>query len=336
MSRQRDICSKFRTMGGLASRHGSDSDRRHRDRGVSITGTGLWAPADVVSNAELVESLTVAIDALERRACRRDRARASIARGRCRTRSSSSRHRASSRATSIDKAGVLDPDRMRPHLDAARPRTSSGLQAEMAMPAIAARRSPMAGRTGADVDAVIVGCSNLQRAYPAVAIEIQNELGAGGLGVRHERRVLVGHVRDPGRGRRTAQRLGVAASWSSTPRSRRATSTSSCATSTSSSATRAPRSCSSVPTSGRPTTRGRSSARSWRRSSRTTSATTSASSTPARTASATPHELVFRQRGQQVFQEVCPMVADAHHRPPRRARARAAPTSVASGCTRPT
>ena len=28
--------------------------------GVSITGTGLWAPADMVSNAELVESLTVA------------------------------------------------------------------------------------------------------------------------------------------------------------------------------------------------------------------------------------------------------------------------------------
>ena len=27
---------------------------------------------------------------------------------------------------------------------------------------------------------MIVGCSNLQRAYPAVAIEIQNELGAGG------------------------------------------------------------------------------------------------------------------------------------------------------------
>jgi beta-ketodecanoyl-[acyl-carrier-protein] synthase len=39
-----------------------------------------------------------------------------------------------------------------------------------------------AGRRPSDVDAVIVGCSNLQRAYPAVAIEIQDALGAGGWG----------------------------------------------------------------------------------------------------------------------------------------------------------
>ena len=53
------------------------------------------------------------------------------------------------------------------------------MQAEMAMPAIE-QALAQAGRTGADVDAVIVGCSNLQRAYPAVAIEIQDALGASG------------------------------------------------------------------------------------------------------------------------------------------------------------
>ena len=37
-----------------------------------------------------------------------------------------------------------------------------------------------AGRRGDELDAVIVGCSNLQRAYPAVAIEVQEALGAGG------------------------------------------------------------------------------------------------------------------------------------------------------------
>tara|TARA_R110002012_G_scaffold200625_1_gene369601 strand:- start:192 stop:1019 length:828 start_codon:yes stop_codon:yes gene_type:complete len=37
-----------------------------------------------------------------------------------------------------------------------------------------------AGRTAADVDAVIVACSNLQRAYPAVAIEVQESLGIDG------------------------------------------------------------------------------------------------------------------------------------------------------------
>ena len=69
---------------------------------------------------------------------------------------------------------------MRPHLEA-RTEDQLGVQAEMAMPAIE-QALAQAGRTGADVDAVIVGCSNLQRAYPAVAIEIQNALGAGGLG----------------------------------------------------------------------------------------------------------------------------------------------------------
>ncbi|HYR26104.1 MAG TPA: beta-ketoacyl-ACP synthase III, partial [Aquabacterium sp.] len=37
-----------------------------------------------------------------------------------------------------------------------------------------------AGKTGADIDAVICSCSNLQRAYPAIAIEIQNAIGAKG------------------------------------------------------------------------------------------------------------------------------------------------------------
>ena len=39
-----------------------------------------------------------------------------------------------------------------------------------------------AGVTADDIDAVIVSTANLQRAYPAVAIEIQNELGIEGYG----------------------------------------------------------------------------------------------------------------------------------------------------------
>ncbi|MNE04084.1 3-oxoacyl-[acyl-carrier-protein] synthase 3 [compost metagenome] len=39
-----------------------------------------------------------------------------------------------------------------------------------------------AGRTAADVDAVIVACSNLQRPYPAIAIEVQQALGINGFG----------------------------------------------------------------------------------------------------------------------------------------------------------
>ncbi len=78
----------------------------------------------------------------------------------------------------MDKVGVLDPDRMRPRL-AGSDESQLGIQAEMAMPAIL-EALEQAGRSGADVDSVIVGCSNLQRAYPAVAIEIQDALGAAG------------------------------------------------------------------------------------------------------------------------------------------------------------
>lgn len=39
-----------------------------------------------------------------------------------------------------------------------------------------------AGKTAADIDGVIVACSNLQRAYPAIAIEVQEALGIAGFG----------------------------------------------------------------------------------------------------------------------------------------------------------
>ncbi len=144
---------------------------------VSITGTGLWAPGDVVTNAELVASLAAAT------ARYNEEHAAEIAAGTVAERPMpdeefivkasgiESRH-------VMDKVGVLDPDRLRPRLDR-RTEDQLGLQAEMALPAIE-QALARAGRRGSDVDALIVGCSNLQRAYPAVAIEIQQALGAAG------------------------------------------------------------------------------------------------------------------------------------------------------------
>ncbi len=43
-----------------------------------------------------------------------------------------------------------------------------------------------AGVTAEDIDAVILSCSNLQRAYPAVAIEIQTALNFKRLCIRHD------------------------------------------------------------------------------------------------------------------------------------------------------
>jgi beta-ketodecanoyl-[acyl-carrier-protein] synthase len=146
---------------------------------VSITGTGLFTPPDSVSNAELVASLTEA--ALKWNAEHAEE----IARGETVERALPDEEfivKASGieRRYVMEKSGVLDPARLRPRLDT-RSEDQLGIQAEMSMPAIHEALA-QAGRAPGDVDAVIVGCSNLQRAYPAVAIEIQNELGADGWG----------------------------------------------------------------------------------------------------------------------------------------------------------
>jgi beta-ketodecanoyl-[acyl-carrier-protein] synthase len=56
-----------------------------------------------------------------------------------------------------------------------------GILCEMAVGA-AKDALERAGKTAADIDGVIVACSNLQRAYPAVAIEVQAALGIRGFG----------------------------------------------------------------------------------------------------------------------------------------------------------
>mgnify|MGYP001822444182 CR=1 FL=1 len=144
---------------------------------VSITGTGLFTPAESVSNAELAASLTASVERWN--AEHADE----IAAGTLQARDLPDVEfieRASGIGSRyvMEKSGVLDPDRMRPVLPL-RGEHELAIQAEMSLPAIEEALA-QAGRVAADVDAVIVGCSNLQRAYPAVAIEIQDALGAGG------------------------------------------------------------------------------------------------------------------------------------------------------------
>jgi beta-ketodecanoyl-[acyl-carrier-protein] synthase len=142
-----------------------------------ITGTGLFTPRDSVTNEELVASLTKANerwntenrDAIERG----DVLERDMPSERFIEKASGVGHR-----YVIDKTGVLDPDRLHPRLPV-RSEDELSIQAEICV-AAAQEALAQAGRTGADVDAIIVGCSNIQRAYPAIAIEVQNALGAGG------------------------------------------------------------------------------------------------------------------------------------------------------------
>jgi beta-ketodecanoyl-[acyl-carrier-protein] synthase len=144
---------------------------------VWMTGTGLMTPADSVTNAELVASLSTAnvkfnaenAEAIERGdVLERDMPSEAFIR-----KASGIGHR-----YVLDKKGLLDPARLRPRLPL-RGEDELSIQAEMCLPA-AQEALDQAGCRGSDVDAVIVGCSNLQRAYPAVAIEVQNAIGAGG------------------------------------------------------------------------------------------------------------------------------------------------------------
>ncbi|MEE4208938.1 MAG: beta-ketoacyl-ACP synthase III [Parvularcula sp.] len=78
----------------------------------------------------------------------------------------------------LDKEGMLDPDRMRPRLT---PRRNDQLSVMAEIGVKAAKDAMEKSRLGAeDIDAVICAASNMQRQYPAMAVEIQDALGIDG------------------------------------------------------------------------------------------------------------------------------------------------------------
>ncbi len=144
---------------------------------VVITGTGLFTPEESISNAELVASLTEATTTWNTDNAQRIEAGELEARHVPVEEFIFKASGIKSRFV-MNKEGVLDPTRLRPILET-RSEDQLGIQAEMAIPAIT-QALAQAGRNASDVDAIIVGASNIQRAYPAVAIEIQDSIGAGG------------------------------------------------------------------------------------------------------------------------------------------------------------
>jgi beta-ketodecanoyl-[acyl-carrier-protein] synthase len=149
-------------------------------RTVAITGTGLYAPPGVVENEALVVAFNHYV--AQQNEVHRD----AIARGERPALEGSSAEfivKASGieRRHAVDPEGILDPKRMCPQIRE-RDNAEASLQCEMATRA-AAGALAQANLAGSELDAVIVACSNLQRAYPAVAIEVQAALGAKGMNV---------------------------------------------------------------------------------------------------------------------------------------------------------
>ena len=143
----------------------------------AITGTGVFTPENTISNAELVKSFNAYADKFNLEHA------VQIESGDVAPQSHSSEEfivKASgihSRYV-IDKDGILDPDVMHPLMHQREDHEPS-LMAEMALDA-ALKALKAAGKTPASVDAVICAASNLERAYPAIAIEIQELLGIKG------------------------------------------------------------------------------------------------------------------------------------------------------------
>ena len=144
-----------------------------------ISATGLFTPADSISNDELVASFNAFVD-------RHNAANAqAIAAGEAEALTYSSAEfieKASGiKARHVmSKAPILDPDVMCPRL----PERGNDDLSVMAEIGVAAARQALerAGREAKDVDAVLCAASNMQRAYPAMAIEIQQALGIDGFG----------------------------------------------------------------------------------------------------------------------------------------------------------
>ena len=78
----------------------------------------------------------------------------------------------------VDKSGLIDPDVMRPNIPE-RSNEEISVLAEMAVEA-AKQAIERWGKPASEIDAVICAASNMQRAYPAMAIEVQQALGIGG------------------------------------------------------------------------------------------------------------------------------------------------------------
>lgn len=142
-----------------------------------ISSTGLFTPAETITNEELVDSFNRYVERFNA-----ENADA-IAAGETAALQPSS-------VEFIEKASgikarhvmakepILDPGTMEPRL----PERSNEELSFMAEIGVKAARQALeqAGRDVADVDAVLCAASNMERPYPAMAIEIQQELGIEG------------------------------------------------------------------------------------------------------------------------------------------------------------
>jgi len=144
---------------------------------VVISGTGLYTPENIITNEELVTSYNNWANHYNTKHS------VEISNGELPEKPLSSvefivKASGIQQRFAYVKEGILDIDRMRPVIPE-RSEESLSNQAEMSL--YAARDAiKAAGKRAEDIDAVVVSCAYTQRSYPAIAIEVQNELGIDG------------------------------------------------------------------------------------------------------------------------------------------------------------
>ena len=144
---------------------------------IVISGTGVFTPEESITNKELVKAYNSYAETYN------SNNKVDISRGNKIALELSSEefiYKASGIKSRyvMDKKGILDPEIMHPILDK-RSNDEPSILAEMSVKA-AKKAMDSAGKTSNDIDAVITACSNLERAYPAISIEVQQLLGIGG------------------------------------------------------------------------------------------------------------------------------------------------------------
>ena len=144
-----------------------------------ISATGLFTPSDTITNEELVESFNRYVERHNA-----DNA-AAIEAGDVEALQTSSvefiEKASGIKARHVMAKGpILNPEIMAPRW----PERSNEELSMLAEIGVKAARQALerAGRDAAEVDAVLCAASNMERPYPAMAIEIQQELGINGFG----------------------------------------------------------------------------------------------------------------------------------------------------------
>jgi len=140
---------------------------------VAISGIGVEIPEAVISNEELVASFNLWVDRENAKRARTGEEPLAKSDSDFIVYASGVKQR-----HVLERNGILDPDRMTPDIPA-RGDEELSVMAEFGVKS-ARKALDHAGVSAADVDLVICSASHIQRPYPAIAIEMQKELGTSG------------------------------------------------------------------------------------------------------------------------------------------------------------